>query len=190
MGYISRNEWFFYGLLVVAAVVASLPLYSYRWHTLLHITGAVIFLGNIIVTGAWMLMAERARSISTIHFSAKTVIRADFLFTLPGVLLILMNGFAMVFSGWGGWSAFHPITWITVALGLFTSFRGYMGGSAHPGATSNGGAFRPIGLSGRTAKEVLFIASQLVYLGRNCNCAAAYLPVSDGQQARLWLGFK
>ena len=120
MGYIQRNEWFFYGLLVVAAVVASLPLYSYKWHTLLHIAGAVIFLGNIIVTGAWMLMAERARSISVIHFSAKAVIRADLLFTLPGVLLILMNGFVMVFSAWGGWSAFHEITWIAAALGLFT----------------------------------------------------------------------
>ncbi len=120
MGYIQRNEWFFYGLLVAMAVAASLPIYPYKWHTFLHIAGAVVFLGNIIVTGAWMLMAERTRSISVIHFSAKAVIRADLLFTLPGVLLILMNGFVMVFSAWGGWSAFHEITWIAAALGLFT----------------------------------------------------------------------
>ena len=95
MRYIHRNEWLAYGLLVVAAVAVSLPLslFPYRWHTFLHITGAVVFLGNIIVTAAWMLMAERTRSVNVIHFSAKAVIRADLLFTLPGVLLLLMNGF-------------------------------------------------------------------------------------------------
>ena len=71
----------------------------------------------------------------------------------------------------------------------FHTFRNYMGGSTHSGTTSNGSAFRSIGLSGRTTQAVLFIASQLVHLGRSCNCAAAYLPVSDGQQPSLWLGF-
>ena len=81
MKYIHRNEWLIYGLLVVAVVAVSLPLYPYRWHTFMHITGAVVFLGNIIVTAAWMLMAERTRSNNVIHFSAKSVIRADLLFT-------------------------------------------------------------------------------------------------------------
>ena len=121
MRYIHRNEWFGYGFLVVAALAVSLPLYPYGWHTFLHIAGAVVFLGNIIVTAAWMLMAERTRSINVIHFSAKAVIRTDFLFTLPGVLLILMNGFAMVFARWGGWNQFHDLSWITVALALFTA---------------------------------------------------------------------
>ena len=121
MRYIHRNEWLIYCLLVVAVLVASLPLFPYRWHTYLHIAAAVVFLGNIIVTAAWMLMAERTRSMDVIHFSAKAVIRADFLFTLPGVLLILINGFVMVYVGWGGWEAFSKITWITVALALFTA---------------------------------------------------------------------
>ena len=80
--------------------------------------GAVIFLGNIIVTGAWMLMAERTRSPGVIHFSAKAVIRADFLFTLPGVLLVLLNGLFMASAGWG--EVFHDVSWISVALALFT----------------------------------------------------------------------
>ena len=74
MRYIHRNEWLVYGLLSVAAVAVSLPLFPYRWHTFLHIAGAVVFLGNIIVTGAWMLMAERTRIGRVIHFSAKAVI--------------------------------------------------------------------------------------------------------------------
>ena len=121
MGYLHRKELLAYAFLVVAVLAVSIPLYLYRWHTFLHIAGAVVFLGNIIVTAAWMLMAERTRSTSVIHFSAKAVIRADLLFTLPGVLLILLNGFAMVLARWGGWGAFHQLSWITVALALFTA---------------------------------------------------------------------
>ncbi len=119
MRYIRRNEWLIYGLLTLAVIVASLPLFPYRWHTFLHIAGAVVFLGNIIVTGAWMFMAERSRITRVIHFSSKAVIRADLLFTLPGVLLIVMNGVVMVVANWGGWDAFHQVSWITVALALF-----------------------------------------------------------------------
>ena len=92
MTFIHRYEWIAYGLLAIAAVVVSLPPFPYGWHLFLHIAGAVIFLGNIIVTGAWMLMAERTNISRFIHFSAKAVIRADFLFTLPGVLLVLISG--------------------------------------------------------------------------------------------------
>ena len=121
MRYLHRNEWIAYGFLVAAVLAVSLPLYPYRWHIFLHITGAVVFLGNIVVTAAWMLMAERTRSISVIHFSAKAVLRADFLFTLPGVLLIVMNGLAMVFAAWGGRETLYSLSWISAALALFTA---------------------------------------------------------------------
>ena len=121
MRYIGNRERLGYGLLTVLAQAASLLLYPFAWHTFLHIAGAVVFLGNIIVTAAWMMLAERTKHVEVIHFSAKAVIRADLLFTLPGVLLILMNGFAMVFARWGGWGAFEQITWISVALALFTA---------------------------------------------------------------------
>ena len=121
MRYLHRNEWIAYGLLVAAVLAVSLPLYPYRWHMFLHISGAVVFLGNIVVTAAWMLMAERTRSISVIHFSAKAVVRADFLFTLPGVLLILVNGLVMVFAVWGGRDTLYSLSWISSALALFTA---------------------------------------------------------------------
>ena len=118
MTFIHRFEWITYGLLAIAAVVGSLPPFSYGWHLFLHIAGAVIFLGNIIVTGAWMLMAERTRIFKVINFSAKAVIRADFLFTLPGVLLVLINGLIMAYTRWGG--AFRGFDWISVAVALFS----------------------------------------------------------------------
>lgn len=98
MQYIHRYEWLAYGFLAIVALAVSLPLFPYRWHIFLHIGGAAVFLGNIIVTGAWMLMAKRTRNVNVIHFPTKAVIRADLLFTLPGVLLVLINGLVMVFD--------------------------------------------------------------------------------------------
>ena len=187
MGYIHRNEWLAYGLLVAAAVAVSLPLYPYKWHTFLHIAGAVVFLGNIIVTAAWMLMAERTRSINVIHFSAKAVIRADLLFTLPGVLLIVMNGFVMVIAGWGGWDAFHEFSWISAALALFIASGVIWVGVLIPVQHRMAVYLRPIGLPRFAAVAVFFSAPQVVLLGGNSNCVATGLPLPDGQQARLQL---
>ena len=159
------NEWLVYGFLVVAAVAVSLPLYPYGWHTFMHIAGAVVFLGNIIVTAAWMLMADLSRSVKVMHFSAKAVIRADLLFTLPGVLLVLMNGFAMVFSRWGGRDALYDFTWISLALALFTVSGVIWVGRAHPSPASHGGVLSSVGLPGFTAEAVLLRTAQVVLLG-------------------------
>ncbi len=121
MQYIHRIEWLAYALLIIVVLAVSLPLFPYRWHTFLHIAGAVVFLGNIIVTGAWMMMAERTRNINVIHFSAKAVMRADLLFTLPGVLLVLVNGLVMVFDAWGGREVIYQLSWISAALWIFTA---------------------------------------------------------------------
>ena len=138
MRYIHRNEWLAYGFLVVAALAVSLPLFPYRWHTFLHIAGAVVFLGNIIVTAAWMLMAERTRSVHVIHFSAKAVIRADLLFTLPGVFLVLMNGSAMVLDRWGGWGRVSPVVLDNCRPVAIHCIRRNMGRNPYPRPTSHG----------------------------------------------------
>ncbi len=90
-------------------------LIPYDWHKTLHITGAVIFLGNIIVTGAWMLLAERSRDAAVLHFAAETVNWADVFFTAPGVFLLVSNGFIMA-KNWGGLGT----SWIVAALSLFS----------------------------------------------------------------------
>ena len=133
MTFIHRYEWIAYGLLAIAAVVASLPPFPYGWHLFLHIAGAVIFLGNIIVTGAWMLMAERTYISRVIHFSAKAVIRADFLFTLPGVLLVLINGLIMAYARWGG--AFRDFDWIKRRCGPLRDVWNHLGWGSTPPAT-------------------------------------------------------
>lgn len=110
--------------IVAIVVLVSLPLafgyryplvFPYEWHKALHIFGAVIFVGNIIVTGAWMLLAERTRDPSVIQFAARTANWADVLFTGPGVILVLWNGLVLAHQ----LNGIYRTSWIAAALGLF-----------------------------------------------------------------------
>ena len=82
---------------------------------LLHVLGAVIFLGNIIVSAMWMARARRTRDLQVLHFAAGAVIRADWMFTLPGILLILVPGLLIV----GPWGGIPGASWAEVSLALF-----------------------------------------------------------------------
>jgi len=122
----SSTRWLV-GLLVVAGLAGLLaapigsghpvPLFlPYNWHKWLHILGAVLFLGNIIVTGFWMLLAERNGDESSIRFAAIAVNWADVFFTAPGVILLLGNGI-LLSQQWGG---LYQMAWIKISLILFT----------------------------------------------------------------------
>lgn len=82
----------------------------------LHILGAVLFLGNIIITGLWMFLAEKSKSISNIQFAAKAVNWMDVFFTAPGAALILLTGFLQA-SHHGG---VYTESWILTGLILFS----------------------------------------------------------------------
>lgn len=58
----------------------------------LHIFGAVIFLGNIIVTGWWKVMADRTRDPNIIAFAQRQVTLTDYVFTAGGAVLVLGTG--------------------------------------------------------------------------------------------------
>ncbi len=117
----TSTKWLMGEIVVISLVIAVLNvaghplLWSYQGHKLLHILGAVIFVGNIMVTAVWMAMAERSRNKATLHFAAKGVNWADVFFTAPGVLLTLANGQILATAAWGGLS----MSWIAVAFGLF-----------------------------------------------------------------------
>ena len=65
---------------------------SYLFLKSLHILGAVIFLGNIIVTGWWKVMADRTRNPLIIAFAQRQVTLTDYVFTTGGVALVLATG--------------------------------------------------------------------------------------------------
>jgi uncharacterized membrane protein len=65
---------------------------TYLWLKTLHVLGAVLFLGNIIVTGWWKLAADRTRDPRIISFAQRQVSLTDYLFTAGGVALLLGSG--------------------------------------------------------------------------------------------------
>lgn len=69
---------------------------AYEDFKTLHILGVVIFLGNIIVTGIWKYRADVTSNPQVIAFAQCLVTLTDWVFTLGGVILILIGGFGMV----------------------------------------------------------------------------------------------
>lgn len=65
---------------------------TYLWLKSLHLLGVVIFLGNIIVTGWWKTMADRTGNPAIIAFAQRQVTLTDWIFTLGGVVLVLIGG--------------------------------------------------------------------------------------------------
>lgn len=82
----------------------------------LHILGAIIFLGNIVTAAIWKIRADLRRDPGFIHNTVKNVLLADFIFTLPGIILIIVSGILMaVQSGY----SMDTFNWLTLSLFLF-----------------------------------------------------------------------
>ncbi len=103
-------------LIVVALAILHHPLlFSYPWHKLLHVLGAIFLVGNIVITGVWMFMAERTNNPDVMRFAARMVNWADVFFTVPGIFLLITNG-DILSEQWGGVS---HVSWIAASLVLF-----------------------------------------------------------------------
>lgn len=115
------TKWLIWELGVVILIVVVLGLlhhpllFSYEWHKLLHILGAILLVGNIIITGVRMIMAEQTNNSDVLRFAVRTVNWADVSFTVPVIFLLVTNG-DISSEQWGG--VFH-VSWIVASLGLF-----------------------------------------------------------------------
>jgi uncharacterized membrane protein len=87
-----------------------------EWLLLLHVLGAVMFIGNVVTAAFWKIRAERSGELQHIHRTAKNVMTADYAFTVPGIVLLLVSGGAM--AAQLGYS-FAELNWLTISLGLF-----------------------------------------------------------------------
>jgi len=104
------------GILIAVAVsvVLSLPFFGKTWNLFMHIFGAILFMGNIIVTAAWLSMARRSGSGGAVQMATRGVMVTDVMFTLPGSLLLLLNG------GILGTEFFKAgASWVFASIGLF-----------------------------------------------------------------------
>jgi uncharacterized membrane protein len=86
---------------------------------LIHLICACLFVGNVIVSGIWALLAERTRNHAIVQFSNRMVLITDVLFTLLGSLGIVWSGHGMA-QNYGGGEG-HP--WIQWSY-LLLSFSG------------------------------------------------------------------
>lgn len=94
----------------------------------LHIFGVVIFLGNIIITGWWKVMADKTRNPDIIAFAQRQVTITDYIFTFGGVILIIATGIAnavlhnadylsIKWIAWGYWLfVISGVIWVIVLL--------------------------------------------------------------------------
>jgi uncharacterized membrane protein len=60
-----------------------------------HLFGVIVFLGNIIVTGVWKVMADRTGDPRTIAFAQRLVTLTDWIFTAGGAGLLLIGAYGM-----------------------------------------------------------------------------------------------
>jgi len=82
----------------------------------LHLVGVVLFVGNIITAAFWKVRADLQKNPTVIHSTVKNVMLADYVFTLPGLLLIIVSGVVMAVQ------ANMPmlgLNWLTLSLILF-----------------------------------------------------------------------
>jgi len=91
---------------------------------LIHVIAVIIFLGNITITPFWKLQAEKTKDRLHILNSWEGIIRADRLFTMPGVTILLIfgmgaalhGGFNLISTGWIFWSIILYVVSATVFM--------------------------------------------------------------------------
>jgi len=81
----------------------------------LHVLGAILLVGNGMVSALWKGLADRTADPRIVARAQRSVAVADWVFTLPGALLILVTGLARM-GDLGGMSA-QP--WIQRGLELY-----------------------------------------------------------------------
>ena len=82
----------------------------------LHVLGAVLFMGNIVTAAFWKVRAERSGDLRHLQQTVRNVMLADFIFTLPGILLLIGSGVWMTHEL--GYSL-SELNWLTISLALF-----------------------------------------------------------------------
>ena len=80
-----------------------------------HILAAVVFVGNVITAAFWKVRADRSGNLESIASTCRAVLLADYVFTLPGIVALVVTGVLMV--GMTGWARFQE-PWLAVSLAL------------------------------------------------------------------------
>jgi uncharacterized membrane protein len=82
----------------------------------IHVLAVVIFLGNITVGAFWKAFADKTGKAPVMAHTIDGIIRADRIFTIPAIVVLLLAGFAA--AGVGHYSILGT-GWILWGIGLF-----------------------------------------------------------------------
>ena len=82
---------------------------------LIHVFAAIIFIGNISVGVFWKMYAQKSKDARIIAFTFKGIIKADRIFTMPSVGILLIFGLGAA----GGYYNILTTGWIFWSLILF-----------------------------------------------------------------------
>ena len=86
----------------------------------LHVLGAVLLLGNVVVTGLWAMLLWRARPALPFRRAARVIMWADLCFTVVGGSLLTVSGIFLIQARGYPWRELPWIQHGIVALGLAT----------------------------------------------------------------------
>lgn len=95
-------------------------LLSYEWHKILHITGVVLFMGNMIVGPIWFSYAYYSNSKELLKFAGKLLELTDMYLTIPGIALTVLNGLFLASVFGGTWN--QPWLFYSIVLLLIMWF--------------------------------------------------------------------
>lgn len=63
-----------------------------RMLRVVHVFAAILFLGNVIVTGVWSTLMHRQRAQLEFRHVARAIIFTDWVFTVGGAMLLVASG--------------------------------------------------------------------------------------------------
>jgi uncharacterized membrane protein len=81
-----------------------------------HLLGVILLVGNVTITAYWKVLADRTSDTKIVAHAQHGVTVADWLFTLTGIVLLMIGGYGAVAVA--GWSLTGP-TWLVLGQILF-----------------------------------------------------------------------
>ena len=113
---------------------------AYALFNLLHVLGAILFLGNLLVTAWWKVRADRTGRPLLVGYALREVQLTDRVFTLGGAALLLVGGIGMLVGhGWlrAGIAlfVFSAALWAVVLLPLQVQMRRVVRGTGEEEGT-------------------------------------------------------
>jgi uncharacterized membrane protein len=107
---------------------------------LIHVAGVVLFLGNITVGVFWKRFSDRSRNAVVMAFTIDAIIAADRVFTIPGIVILLVGGLGAAYVGGipilgTGWLLWGLIAFILsgLAFGPLSRTQRLLSVAAHAG---------------------------------------------------------